>query len=153
MIQLDATELRAAAVAGIERRISAMGKSRRGAHGFDRDDFWRIDIEGCAAEAAVAKFLGVPFDPIVGALDTKIGDVASFQVRSTKYTTGCLLVHDGDPDDHVYILVTGEQGKYNLRGWRYARDCKQPQLWKVYKGRGSYWVPQEMLLPMKDLPR
>jgi hypothetical protein len=153
VIVLDPPELRAAAIAGIDRRISAMQKQRRGNHGFDREDFWRIDIEGACAEAAVAKFLAVPFSPVVGALDTALGDVAGLQVRSTKYGSGSLLIHNSDADDHIFILVTGENGKYALRGWRYARDCKHPSLWKTYKGRGSFWVPQDMLLPMKELPK
>jgi hypothetical protein len=154
VIVLERDELRHAALVGIDRRLDSIAKGRRGNHGFDRDDFWRIDIEGAAAEAAVAKFLGVPYAPDTTKLDSKTGDVqGGYQVRSTKYDSGSMLVHNSDADDHVFILVTGENGKYKLRGWRYARDCKHPKLWKDYKGRGSYWVPQSMLLPMKDLPR
>ena len=95
LVEFTSDELRRWAYSGVDRRISAMAKNRKGAHGFNRTDFWEIDIEGLCAEAAVAKAFSVHYSPVTGALDTRIGDVLhGVQVRSTKYDTGSLLVHD-----------------------------------------------------------
>jgi hypothetical protein len=151
-IAFTADEMRPLAIAGVERRLQAMQRNRKGAHGFNRDELWQIDIEGLLSEAAAAKALGLDYVPTVGELDSKWGDVGKgLQVRSTKYPTGSLLIHSSDADDHVFILVTGQNGRYMVRGWIKAENGKSERLWKVYKNRGAYWVPQDMLRPMGDL--
>lgn len=138
---------------GVERCAYALEKNRVGAHGFNRNyERWQIDVEGLLAEYAAAKALNLPYVPTVGSLDTHEGDIApGVQVRSTKYNTGSLLVHDKDLDDHRYILVTGAYGVYDLRGWIFASEGKDKKYWKTYKTRGAYWVPQDALRPMEDL--
>lgn len=135
---------------GVARCAHALERRRNGAHGFNRDfERWQIDVEGLLAEYAAAKALGLPYEPVVGELDTKDGDIGpGLQVRSTKYPKGSLLVHDSDHDDHRFILVTGIYGVYDIRGWIFAHEGKDKQLWKEYKGRGAYWVPQERLRPL-----
>ena len=147
-INFSPDEIRQWAHRGVDRRCSAIEKGRKGAHGFNRDDFWQIDIEGLLAEAAVARGLGVYFCPTTGELDTDRGDIApGLQVRSTKYPTGSLLVHDSDADDSKFILVTGASGQYNIRGWILGKNGKQKKFIKTYKGRTCYWVPQSALKP------
>jgi hypothetical protein len=138
---------------GLSRCAYALEDRRQGAHGFDRhDERWQIDVEGVLTEAAAAKALGLPYEPVVGELDTLWGDIAAgIQVRGTKYPKGSLLVHDKDPDDHAYVLVTGKYGVYDIRGWIFAREGKVKELWKEHKNRGAYWVPQDRLRPMESL--
>lgn len=152
-IALTSEELLLFGSAGLNRAINAMEKRRAGAHGFDRfTERWQIDVEGVLTEAAAAKALGLPYEPCVGELDTLDGDIGpGLQVRGTKYSSGCLLVHDSDVDDHRFILVTGIYGVYDIRGWIFAKDGKKKSLWKVYKDRGAYWVPQDKLRPMDTL--
>lgn len=141
-------EMRRWAYAGVDRRVSAIEKGRRGAHGFNRDDFWQLDVEGMLAEAAVARALGVFFSPVTGHLDTALGDVIpGVQVRSTKYKSGSLLVHDSDADDDRFLLVTGSSGTYHLAGWIMGSKGKLKKFIKEYKGRSAYWVPQSALTP------
>lgn len=152
IVTLTDHELRLAAMSGVERRLSARNLDRKGAHGFNRDDFWQIDIEGLCAEWAVAKALGVYYGPVVGHLDTEEGDVLSnVQVRSTKYESGHLLIHKKDPDDHRYVLVCGGDGHYRICGWLYAKDGKKDKYWKTHRGRSAYWIPQSDL--RKFVPR
>lgn len=141
-------EMRRWAYAGVDRRVSAVEKNRKGAHGFNRDDFWQLDVEGLLAEAAVAKALGVYYSPVTGALDTALGDVVpGLQVRSTKYPSGSLLVHKTDADADRFVLVTGAQGKYKVCGSIYGAAAKRQDFWRVHKDRGAYWVPQSALRP------
>jgi hypothetical protein len=145
-VSLTPQELRLAATCGVERRLSAMEKGRQGAHGFDRDDFWGIDIEGLAAEWAVAKALGVYYSPVVGHLDTDEGDVIpGVQVRSSKHAAAHLLMHKTDHDEHRFILVTGACGHYRIAGWVYGVEGKEDRFWREYRGRTAYWVPQNAL--------
>lgn len=149
-VDLTHEEIRRWAYAGVDRRVSAMQHNRKGAHGFNRSDFWQLDVEGLLAEAAVAKAMGVWYAPITGSLDTHEGDVrAGVQVRSTKYLTGSLLIHDSDPDHDKFVLVTGQNGAYNLAGWIYGHEGKLKKYTKTYKGRTAYWVPQKALRPFK----
>ncbi len=149
---LEGERLKFAVHAGVARRLDSIAKRRKGAHGFNRDDFWQLDIEGACAEAVVAHSLGLEYAPVTDRLDTAVGDVApGIQVRSTKYPAGSLIVHDSDADSDKFVLVTGANGKYEIRGWILGVHGKQPSWWKVYKGRGSYWVPQEALHSMKTL--
>jgi hypothetical protein len=153
-VALTTEEMIEYGAAGIARCANAMAKQRQGAHGFNRNfERWQIDVEALLSEYAAAKALGLPYTPVVGRLDTFEGDIGpGLQVRSTKYNSGSLLVHDRDPMDDYFILVTGLYGVYDIRGWIQAKHAKQPQLWKVYKGRGAFWVPQSMLQPMSKLP-
>lgn len=152
-VVLSLSELREAARAGIERRLSALEKGRRGAHGFNRDyEAWSIDIEGLAAEMAAAKGLGLPYTPMVGDLDTDIGDVApGLQVRSTRYESGHLLLHETDLPHHVFILVVGQAPNFRLAGWTTPAASRTPERWREEKGRGAYWVAQDELEQMGDL--
>lgn len=153
-IALTNDERKKYAMVGVHRRSNALERGRKGAHGFNRDNVgWQIDCEAAMAEYAAAKALGVTYSPVDDALDTHLGDIGRhLQIRSTQYNTGSLLVHDRDPEDDYFILVTGQDGVYDIRGWIQAKHAKQPAWWKVYKGRGAYWVGQQHLQPMGKLP-
>jgi hypothetical protein len=149
-VTFDFDEIRRWAYAGVDRRVSALQKGRKGAHGFNRSDFWQLDVEGLLAEAAVAKALGLYYAPVTGELDTLLGDVMQgVQVRSTKYLSGSLLVHKTDADDDKFLLVVGASGKYRIAGWIFGRDGKKREFSKTYKGRTAFWVPQEALVPFR----
>ena len=152
-VELTTEEMRRYGAAGVARTANAFEKRRGGAHGFDRNfERWQIDVEGVLTEAAAAKALGLSYEPVVGQLDTMFGDIGpGLQVRGTKYSNGSLLIHDKDVDDHVFILVTGIYGVYEVRGWILAKDAKLPQLWKMYKGRGAFWVGQNWLKSIDTL--
>jgi hypothetical protein len=138
--------------AGVARCANALEKRRSGAHGFNRDnERWQIDVEGLLAEAAAAKALGLPYEPTVGELDTHLGDIGPrLQVRSTKYPTGSLLIHDKDADRDKFILVTGIYGVYDIRGWIYGEEGKFDKYKKQHGGRWAYWIGQHLLRPMES---
>lgn len=149
-VVLSSTELRYAATSGIERRIQALARRRQGAHGFNREEVWDIDIEGLAAEMVVAKALGLYYIPVVGQLDTDLGDVApGVQVRSSKHPNAHLLLHKTDHDDDRFILVVGSSGSYRIAGWCYGHEGKQEGHWRAFQGRTAFWVPQAKLRPFE----
>lgn len=149
-VEFTPDELRMWALCGVQRRVSAVEAGRKGAHGFNRDDFWQLDIEGLLAEAAVAKALNVYYAPVTGALDTALGDVLpGVQVRSTKYDSGHLLIHKTDADDDRFVLVVGGNGKYRICGWIRGSEAKVKDNWRTEKGRSAFWIPQAKLRPFK----
>lgn len=152
-VALTTEELILYGTAGLSRCANALERRRVGAHGFNRDyERWQIDVEGVLTEYAAAKALGLSYEPVVGQLDTNDGDIApGIQVRGTKYSSGSLLVHDSDPDDHAFILVTGIYGVYDIRGWIFGREGKEESRWKVYKRRGAYWNAQDVLRSIDTL--
>ena len=147
---------------GLQRLAEARAKGRQGAYGVDNDavDREKLDVEGCLCEAAAAKALGIAYEPVEG-IDTDIGDIApKVQVRGTTYRSGRLSIRKRDPDDHVYILVTGEAGSYDVRGWILAADAKLPFRHYGPLPRGvtgssrrpsCWWIEQSELRPISEL--
>jgi len=154
-IEFSPSELMQIGMAGVMRRISAIQKQRSPQHGIRPDAEWQADIEGILGEYALAKYLNRFWSPIVGRLDTDMGDVHGFQVRATPWRNGCLIINKKDPDDDVFILVTGENttGKrWTLRGWLYGRDAKNERFWTAkQKDRYAYFVPQDQLQPLETM--
>ena len=112
-----------AAIAGLRCRWRAeLGKYGK-KHGQDKEMAYRDDIEGACGERAVAKYLEVPWNPDINAF--KNPDVSGYQVRTTTWHSGKLLLRPGDPSEHIYILVTGEFPTYVIRGWLTGAQAKQ----------------------------
>lgn len=152
-INLTQPELRYAAMVGMERMISALAKERNSGHGYDEQNGWQVHVEGACGECAVAKYFNVFWSGSAGELDKNFGDVGKFQVRTTPYPAGKLIVHPSDADEHTFLLVTGGYGQYVLRGWTKGRLGKNPQFWgdPTGKERPAYWVPQSVLYRIDTL--
>lgn len=138
------------ALIGCMRQVSALKKGSQNAYGYDGKTDWQINIEGCLAEMAVAQYRGVFWDGRVGVIGP--GDVGHIEVRSTVLDDGCLIVHPKDGDDVPFVLVTGQNGKYELRGWLYGREAKHDCYWRKSTGRPAWFVPQGRLHAIEDLP-
>jgi len=155
-VRFSAFELTQIGVAGVMRRVSAISKNRTPQHGIRPEAEWQADIEGIAGEYALAKYLGRFWSPTVGHLDTHMGDVSGYQVRSTPWRNGCLIINEKDPDDDIFVLVTGENTvglEWHVRGWLQCRDGKKKEYWQAkQKGRFAYFIPQEQLNSMETLP-
>lgn len=110
------------------------------------------DILGACSELVVARhknryptgllFSLAKVSPPQGMAD--VGD--NIQVRATPREDGSLIVHDQDPNDHVFYLVTGTPPVLTIRGWMIGGDAKQED-WKrnPHNKIPSYFVPQEAL--------
>lgn len=148
-VELSAEEMRVAASTGVERRLRAIARNRQHRYAWSGDGVWAIDIQAAGAELAVAKVLG-RYWADTAAPDTD-GDVGTgVQVRWTRLANGSLLLHPSDPDDHAYVLVTGEMPSFEIPGWCWGRDGKDERFWREHTGRPAFFVPQDALRPLPD---
>jgi hypothetical protein len=151
-VQLSAPELFQCALVGVMRQCLNIkhGRDRRPAYGAPTDQSWNLHVEGAAGECAVAKHLGLYWTGNIG--DLRADDVGTIQVRTRRRHDYDLLLHPEDPDDRVFILVTGRAPSFQIHGWIRAVDGKQKGWWKDPAGdRPAYFVPQSALRPMNEL--
>jgi hypothetical protein len=110
---------------------------------------WATDIDGVLAEMAVAKWLGVYYEP--RNMDFKGPDVGRrCQIGSTTYVHGHLIVRPNDEKlkDQPFVLAITQRSTVWLVGWRYGGECMKDQF-KI----GDHWeVPQSALEPMSKFP-
>jgi hypothetical protein len=131
------------------RHYEAVKANKRDCHGFDGDG-WGIHIEGALGEQAVAKALNIYWD---GSVNTwKANDLAGIQVRTRREGWHDLIVRQEDSDVSAWVLVTGKEGVYNVRGWIAGSDAKRPEWLKDHGNRPkAYFVPQSALRPISEL--
>ena len=117
-----------------------------------------IDALGAQAEFALALALRAEWDGAYHELSDwwdwrdSGHDIGQLEVRSTKHTSGRLILHDKDPDDSPFVLVVAEPPSFCFVGWCYARDGKLKDNWiDVGYGRPCYYVPREDLRPIWEL--
>lgn len=148
-ICLDHMDMALAASVGVERHIKAMAAGRKNAHGLsDNADLWGIHIEGAAAEFAFAKALHLSWDRSTDP-DKFKGDVEGYQVRLGRGDAYHLVVRKNDPDEHIFVLVTGRCPNFNVVGWIRAIEGKNPAFWTSKGGRApQFYVPQSALRPI-----
>lgn len=132
-----------------EYNISVKANDR---YGYDGDvvEGTKIAIAGALGEKAVAVALNVLWDGALG--DYRAKDVGGYQVRSTPYPDGHLLLHNEDEDNDIFILITGKDGPYILQGWTIGRHGKLDEYLKRTIKRPCYFVPQSQLYSMEILP-
>lgn len=149
-ITLTPAELSVAAFVGAMRQVSSVSKGSREAHGSTEQNGWNKHVEGACGECAYAKFANVYWSPTVNTY--KAPDVDGVQVKTRSKSEYELLVRDDDADDHPFVLVTGMNGRYVVRGWLYGHEAKRPEWKQGHGGREpAYFAPQSALRPMEEL--
>lgn len=108
-----------------------------------------LEIEAIGAEIAVARAIGRAWiDSDRPDYDGDVGD--GVQVRHTRYSTGRLLLHPDDRDDHVFFLVTGVFPEFRVVGYlRGARARAVGRVLVLQPGRPVIAVRQSELTQMK----
>ena len=154
-ITLSSAELTQVGILGVMRRISALENKRKPKRGIKPETEWQADIQGMVGEYVLAKYFDKFWTPVVGKLDTNIGDVHGYQVRATPWRNGHLIINEDDPPKDIYILITGENTvgfTWWVRGWLVGGDGKREEWWgSKQKNRYAYFVPQAELNEMSDL--
>lgn len=151
VIALTSREIRLAAWIGCERRISS--RERELTDRLITHDKWDADVESAASEMAVHKALDCFWS---GGLDTfKKADLGkTFQIRSTKYDHGHLIVRPNDPVDHTYLLITGRIPIFTLVGGIKGTDARQDKYKITWDNGDTAWkVPQSDLRPITEEDR
>ena len=148
-IKLTDYEIRMVVNVGIERRIQSIDMGLKHKYGYDGDSSWDINIEGAAAEQALAKALDCYWDGSVGTF--KKPDIGTnIQVRMTKLSNGSLIVRESDCIDDYYFLVIGKIPNYEIVGYILGQDARQDEFWQTPNGRsGAWFVPQSKLIKLK----
>lgn len=152
VIRLTASEMMLAAQAGIMRTVENVINGAKSAHGADADGIdWTISIEGCIAEWVASRIIDSHW---YGKGQMRGEDVGGYQVRSTAYENGCLILHEEDKDDAPYILLIGKAQVWKgAMGWMYGRDGKDKKYWRSDVRKPAFFVPVKALQPMDTLPR
>lgn len=134
-------------------RLRQLTSVRRGSadnHGFTGLG-WSEHIEGACGEMVVSKLLGVYWD---GGIDTfKLPDVGSrIQVRTRSSHSYELIIRKDDPDDEIFVLVTGRCPNYRVWGFIKGENGKREEYLQTHGNRpAAYFVPQTKLEPMHAL--
>lgn len=150
-IALSWAEVLLAAQVGIMRQVQNLKLGREQANNHDPGRDWQDHIDGALGECAAAKWMGRYWHGRLGSLG--LADVGSYEVRTAAKPGHALILHESDQDDRAFILVTGLNGRYAIRGWILGRDGKRPEFWKdPAGGRGAFFVPQSALADPLTLP-
>jgi hypothetical protein len=156
VVTLTWPEICVAAQVATMRRVQNMklGSARR----YGDDDFdgvWQTDAISCLAEMAVAKHFDHFWCGAIG--DYSAADAGPvFQVRSTEWASGRLILHPEDHDDAPYVLARVRQNKVTLVGWVYGYEGKQQEYWsapQAHPNRLAFFVPNDVLHDMVEIPR
>ena len=108
------------------------------------------EISGCLGELAVARWT----DRFPFALfnDRKDGDVGPFEVRTTAYPTGRLLLTDGDNPQRKYLLVTlPTHYQAIIHGWMWGHEVMTDKYYNTTLRTPCYMVPQDDLYEPRSL--
>lgn len=148
VVALPPATFRHIALGGCLRQIDNRLAGLADAHGLSGPG-WNEHVEGALAEAAVAQWLGQQWG--IGARGAN--DVGAYQVRSTHYASGKLIVHKHDADAPYILVIALPRARYRLAGWLWGVEAKQPRYWDAPQpGRYAYCVPQRDLHDMERLP-
>ena len=131
---------------GVNRRQAAMYASSPEPHGTP-PSVWDADVEGAAAELAVAKALNRYWCGLDGS-DRLVGDVDGCQVRHSRRPNASLILHSRDLDDQRFILVVGSMPVLTVKGWLWGGEGKVDRFWRRDVPRPAYFVPAGELRPM-----
>lgn len=144
VIKLSSSELMSAAVTGALRRITSLQNKLNAGIYHASGNEWSTDIDGAAAEMAVAKHLNTYWSSHVNSM--KDPDVLNWQVRSTHHKDGCLIVRKHDNPEQDYILVITAAPNYTIVGRMCASEARQDKYFRQGNGGlDAWWVPQQDL--------
>ena len=102
------------------------------------------EVSGCLGEIAIGRWMDkYPFSLFE---ERKMGDVGEFEVRTTAYSTGKLLINPTDDPERKYLLVTlPAYNTAHIVGWVWGYEAQQDQYWDTKLRIPTYVVKQEYL--------
>jgi len=144
-ISLVRDDLYDGATIGLLRHLGAIVKQRKHTWGESENwiAHWGFHIEAALAELSVSRLTGLPWHASLA--PDNGADVGELGVRFTPREHFGLRLHEGDSASRVFVLVTGREGTYSMRGSLPAGRGKRPEFWRADLPRPCYVVPQRML--------
>jgi len=112
-----------------------------------------MDENGAAADCVVAYVLDL-FWPANGCKpDRGLGDAGLVEVKQTEHSDGHLVLRPGVNEDDIYVLVTGKDRHYVVRGFAWGWEVREHGNFKpLKKGWGpSHNLDQDKLHDIDDL--
>lgn len=147
-VVLSPTQMDRAILVGGRRMVNVIQNGRSCASTVARNDMYGLHIEAAASELVVALVTGEPWhddlEPHGHAPD--VGD--HWHVRHTVRPDGHLILQRGEPPAGRFVLVTGQGGAYDVRGWISGRDAQFGRYWRTDVPRAAFFVPQAALIPV-----
>jgi hypothetical protein len=152
-IQLSEEERGRAKAIASRRHHEAKRMSCRDVHGCSDDPGWH-EI-GALGECAVAKGLGIPWDPPINSFrslpDIQWGPLG-IEVKTRTKSWYELIVRGDDRIDWAYILVLPggdalvDNASWIIRGWIMGHDAQRPEWVQTHGQRDPAWfVPHSAL--------
>jgi hypothetical protein len=153
---LDRCEYYLAAQAAIFRRFDAMRQTRSCKYGGGNEvKQWGYEIEACAAEALVAKWLGVYWFAVSQSPTVLPGDAGQVEVRHTAHKNGHLMLYPSDKENSRFVLVAGNIPDLEIKGWIVAKEGMKTCYYRTKAKDGvvcdGWWVPQNILKKPEEL--
>lgn len=153
-VQLDSNELAAAAYVGLRRHMEAIRHDHKRPDG--TTPLWDDDIEGALAELAFSKHHNMYWAAHAGLGGLRVPDVGQVHIRQAKKDFHKLIVRPQDimryGENAPFVLVTGERGRYWIRGWIQTGEARRDEWKENPNGYGQCWmVPPENLWPIDNL--
>lgn len=114
---------------------------------------WRdglgLHLYGTTSELAVAKLLDKYWQAGVNQFSGMTSDVSSnIEVRYNKMQEPKLIVRDADPNERIYVLVTGDLPELKVHGWLLGSDAKAKK--EYYQDLGNIGK-YAWFIPVKEL--
>jgi hypothetical protein len=150
IVELSQHNMMMAGLVGVTRHIKGMFKI--GTYGIDNSTKgWQANCDGACGEMCVSMTYDKYWDGAIGNFEAK--DAGEYQVRSTTYPNGSLILHPRDKDEDVFILVlTHKSPRFILKGWMYAKEGKLEKHWDKDKPNPAFFVKQKYLHDMSSIP-
>ena len=152
-IELSPHNLLMAGMVGISRQVKNLSRGVRDRYGCDSSQWgWQNHCNGACGELAFAKWKGKYWDGAMN--DFAAPDVGAYQVRTSAKANQSLILHPGDSDDDLFVLVLVHALPIcTLAGWIPGGAGKHGKWWTTEGVRHpAFFVPQSALLPMEQLP-
>jgi hypothetical protein len=149
-VELTWYEQIAAAQVGLLRQIESLRLGKKSHTQGEAN--WSINIEGALGEKAFAKGTNRYYSGSVNTFKEG-GDVGSIQVRTRSKTGYELYCNERDRDADQFVLLIGSMGKYEILGWAYGHEIKQPEHLKKLTAysRPAYFIPTSKLRNPQEL--
>jgi hypothetical protein len=148
-VSLTWEEVEVGAIVGVRRNVESRKRGLSHREPAKPGQVWANEILGACGEQAFAKAFGLYWD---GSFNRRGGgDVCGYQVRTTE--SEFLQVRESDSDLAIWVLVTGREPDFSIRGWIRGAEAKRPEYWRdLYRNGFSFFVPASALNPLSELP-